>query len=200
MKTKSSMQDLGRNHTGDEELSREQWIGRFALRLAMLDDIQHPLEQLLQMGDDLWSTYGGSNPRSLLTLSTERVCAGKASAPRQCLSRGALIRPGPLQLEKDIRTQSCNYPFMELQTGRVFEPEVVEIDGYWVHVAVAQDLRFPDLFQCEVALYWREVDSDWSDLDLHKPVNVPQILREFTTPAAAYEHGLALGHILTSIY
>jgi len=32
------MQDLGRNHTGDEELSREQWIGRFALRLAMLDD------------------------------------------------------------------------------------------------------------------------------------------------------------------
>jgi len=39
-----------------------------------------------------------------------------------------------------------------------------------------------------------------STLDLHKPVNVPQILREFTTPAAAYEHGLALGHILTSIY
>ena len=62
MKTKSSMQDLGRNHTGDEELSREQWIGRFALRLAMLDDMQHPLEQLLQMGDDLWSTYGGVEP------------------------------------------------------------------------------------------------------------------------------------------
>ncbi len=39
MKTKSSMQDLGRNRTGDEELSREQWIGRFALRLAMLDDM-----------------------------------------------------------------------------------------------------------------------------------------------------------------
>ena len=56
---------------------------------------------------------------------------------------------------------------MELQTGRVFEPEVVEIDGYWVHVAVAQDLRFPDYFQCEVALYSREVDSDWSDLDLN---------------------------------
>ena len=62
MKTKSSMQDLGRNRTGDEELSREQWIGRFALRLAMLDDMQHPLEQLLEMGNALWSTYGGVEP------------------------------------------------------------------------------------------------------------------------------------------
>ncbi len=87
----------------------------------------------------------------------------------QWLSGDALIRPdaGPFQLEKDIRTQSCNSPFMELQTGRVFEPEAVEIDGYWVHVAVTQDLRFPDYFQCEVALYSREVDSDWSDLDLN---------------------------------
>ena len=101
---------------------------------------------------------------------------------------------------KDIRIQSCNPSSMELQTRRVFEPEVVEIDGYWVHVAVAQDLRFPELFQCEVALYSREVDSDWSDLDLNKPVDEPQILREFRTPAAAYEHGRALGHILTSIY
>ena len=84
--------------------------------------------------------------------------------------------------------------------GAILAVEVVEIDGYWVHVAVAQDLRFPDLFQCEVALYSREVDSDWSDLDLNKPVDVPQILREFRTPAAAYKHGLALGHILTSIY
>ena len=62
MKTNSSMQDIGPDQTGDEELSREQWIGRFALRLAMLDDMQHPLEQLLQMGDDLWSTYGGVEP------------------------------------------------------------------------------------------------------------------------------------------
>ena len=89
---------------------------------------------------------------------------------------------------------------MELQTGRMFEPEVAEVDGYWVHVAVAQDRRFPDQFQCEVSLYPREADSQWSDLDLSKPVEEPQILREFSTPTAAYEHGLALGHILTSVY
>ena len=62
MKTDRSMQDLARDQAGDEELSSEQWIGRFALRLAMLDDMRHPLEQLLQMGDDLWSTYGRVEP------------------------------------------------------------------------------------------------------------------------------------------
>ena len=89
---------------------------------------------------------------------------------------------------------------MELQTGRRFEPEVAEVDGYWVRVAVSQDARFPDQFQCAVSLYPRDADSEWSDLDLSKPVEDPQILREFKTPTAAYEHGLALGHILTSIY
>ena len=41
---------------------REDWIDRFALRLAMLDDMQHPLELLLQMGNDLWPSYGGVEP------------------------------------------------------------------------------------------------------------------------------------------
>ena len=59
MKTDRSTE---RDSGDDEELSRDQWIGRFALRLAMLDDMQHPLEELLQMGDALWSTYGGVEP------------------------------------------------------------------------------------------------------------------------------------------
>jgi hypothetical protein len=62
MKTDRSTQGLERDSRDDEELSRDQWIGRFALRLAMLDDMQHPLEELLQMGDALWSTYGGVEP------------------------------------------------------------------------------------------------------------------------------------------
>ena len=89
---------------------------------------------------------------------------------------------------------------MELQTGRIFQPEVTEIDGYWVRVAVAQDERFDEQFLCEVSLYRREPDSQWSDLDVSTPVEEPQLLREFSTPQAAYEHGLALGHILTTIY
>ena len=89
---------------------------------------------------------------------------------------------------------------MELQTGRIFEPEVAQLDAYWVHVAVAQDTRFPDQFECKVSLYPREADSRWSDLDFGAPLDEPQVLREFKTPAAAYEHGLALGHILTAIY
>jgi hypothetical protein len=88
---------------------------------------------------------------------------------------------------------------MKLQTGRIFEPEVTEIDGYWVHVAVAQDERFAEQFLCEVALYRRKPDSQWGDLDV-TPVEEPQVLREFSTPQAAYEHGLALGHILTTMY
>jgi hypothetical protein len=32
------------------------------LRLAMLDEMQHPLELLLEIGDDLWTTYGGVEP------------------------------------------------------------------------------------------------------------------------------------------
>jgi hypothetical protein len=63
---------------GDDELSRDLWIDRFALRLAMLDDMQHPLELLLQMGNDLWPTYGGVNPRSSQTLNTGRVFGGNA--------------------------------------------------------------------------------------------------------------------------
>ena len=53
MNTDRSTQDIRPDQAGDEGLSREQWIGRFALRLAMLDDMQHPLEQLLEMGNAL---------------------------------------------------------------------------------------------------------------------------------------------------
>ena len=43
-------------------LTRELWVDRFALRLAMLDDMQHPLELLLEIGDELWASYGGVEP------------------------------------------------------------------------------------------------------------------------------------------
>ena len=62
MKTVRTTQRVGPDPAGDEELSREDWIDRFALRLAMLDDMQHPLELLLQMGNDLWATFGGIEP------------------------------------------------------------------------------------------------------------------------------------------
>ena len=48
--------------SGGEPLTREQWVDRFALRLAMRDDMQHPLELLLELGDGLWSSYGGVEP------------------------------------------------------------------------------------------------------------------------------------------
>ena len=83
---------------------------------------------------------------------------------------------------------------------KTFEPEVVEVGGFWVHVAVSRDAHLSKRFQCEVSLYPREADSQWSDLDLSKPADEPRILRAFTTPTAAYEHGIALGHILSSIY
>ena len=47
---------------GGDALTREQWIDRFALRLAMLDEMQHPLDLLLQLGDELWPSYGGVEP------------------------------------------------------------------------------------------------------------------------------------------
>jgi hypothetical protein len=74
------------------------------------------------------------------------------------------------------------------------------VDNFWVHVAVSQDAHLSKRFQCEVSLYAREGDSKWSDLDLSKPAEEPRVLRAFTTRTAAYEHGIALGHILTSIY
>ena len=89
---------------------------------------------------------------------------------------------------------------MAEKNGKMFEPEVVEVDNFWVHVSVSQDAHLSGRFQCEVSLYPRERDSQWSDTDLSKPADEPRVLRAFTTPAAAYEHGIALGHILTSIY
>ena len=77
---------------------------------------------------------------------------------------------------------------MQLQTGRIFEAEVSEIDGYWVRVAVAQDVRFPDQFQCEVSLYPREADSQWSDLDVSKPVDEPH--RTIATMTAIHSHSV----------
>src|SRR5215212_9208016 len=62
MKTDRPPQERQGYPAGDEELSRDQWIERFAMRLAMLDDMQHPLELLLQIGNDMWSTYGGVEP------------------------------------------------------------------------------------------------------------------------------------------
>ena len=45
-----------------DALTRAQWVDRFALRLAMLDDMQHPLELLIEIGDELWASYGGVEP------------------------------------------------------------------------------------------------------------------------------------------
>ena len=89
---------------------------------------------------------------------------------------------------------------MAKRIAQTFEPEVVEVDDFWVHVAVSQDAHLSKRFQAEVSLYPREANSQWSDLDLSKPADEPRVLRAFTTPKAAYEHGLALGHILTTIY
>ena len=105
-----------------------------------------------------------------------------------------------MQSATDMAKRLCNPSAMELQTGRIFEPQVTAIDGYWVHVAVTQDQRFAEQFLCTVSLYPRTADSQWGDLDLSAPVGEPQVLREFATPQAAYEHGVAYGHILTTIY
>ena len=99
----------------------------------------------------------------------------------------------------DAGSEAGNLHFMAKQIAQTFEPEVVEVDDFWVHVAVSQDVHLSKRFQCAVSLYPREADSQWADLDLSKPAEAPRVLRAFTTPQAAYEHGIALGHILTSI-
>ena len=99
----------------------------------------------------------------------------------------------------DVASVAVNLPFMA-KHPQTFEPEIVQVDDFWVHVAVSRDAHLSRRFQCEVSLYPRDADSQWSDLDLSKPAEEPRILRAFTSPTAAYEHGIALGHILTSIY
>jgi len=80
-----------------------------------------------------------------------------------------------------------------------YELEVIEADRFWIRVVVARDACFPGCFQCEVAVFPREVDTEWSDLDVTKPVEKPQTLGEFPTSDAALEHGLALGKFLSSL-
>ena len=80
------------------------------------------------------------------------------------------------------------------------ELEVVEADRFWVRVVVARDPCFPECFQCEVTVFPREVDSEWSDLDRSKAVEEPQMLGEFATSDAALEQGLAFGKFLSSMY
>jgi hypothetical protein len=41
---------------------KDDWVARFALRLAMLDQSQHPLEQLIVLGEELWSRFSGVEP------------------------------------------------------------------------------------------------------------------------------------------
>ena len=53
----------GDDAAGDgDALTRAQWVDRFALRLARLDDMQHPLELLLEIGDELWPSFSGVEP------------------------------------------------------------------------------------------------------------------------------------------
>ena len=108
----------------------------------------------------------------------------------------------PLRLQGpviDVGFRAGNLHFMA-KTAKPLEPEVVELDDFFVHVAVSRDAYLSRRFQCEVSLYPRDADSQWSDLDLSKPAEEPQVLRAFVTRKAAYEHGIALGHILSSIY
>ena len=86
-----------------------------------------------------------------------------------------------------------------------YELEVVEADRFWARVIVARDSCFPECFHCEVAVFPRGVDSEWSDLDVSKPVEEPQTLGEFSTPDAALEHGIGARthidqHLLTRRY
>ena len=105
-----------------------------------------------------------------------------------------------MQFENDIGSDPCQPAAMVRRISDSYELEVVEADRFWVRVTVARDACFPECFQCEVAVYPREVDSEWSDLDMNKPVEKPQTLGEFSTSDAALEHGLALGKFLSSMY
>jgi hypothetical protein len=63
MKPRSRLPWEPADDPGDGDvLTRAQWVDRFALRLAMLDDMQQPLELLLEIGDELWASYGGVEP------------------------------------------------------------------------------------------------------------------------------------------
>jgi hypothetical protein len=103
----------------------------------MLDDMHHTLELLLQIGTTCGqlrrSRTRGHRPR--------RIQGGSAQITQR--------RPLGCSNSKGTSVPKvCNRAFMPLQTGRIFEPEVSGTDGYWVRVAVAQDVRFPDQFQC----------------------------------------------------
>ena len=74
----------------------------------------------------------------------------------------------------DVDSSAVNLHCMVKSTPKTFEPEVVQVDDFWVHVAVSRDAHLSKRFQCEVSLYPREADSQWSDLDLSKPWRSPE--------------------------
>ena len=73
-----------------------------------------------------------------------------------------------MQFEKDIRSDSCQPAAMVRRISDSYELEVIEADRFWIRVVVARDACFPECFQCEVAVFPREVDSEWSDRYLTK--------------------------------
>ena len=105
-----------------------------------------------------------------------------------------------MHFEKDVGSCPCQAAAMVRRISDSYELEVIEADRFWIRVVVARDACFPECFQCEVAVFPREVDSEWSDLDVSRPVEEPQTLGEFPTSDAALEHGLALGKFLSSMY
>ena len=59
----------------------------------------------------------------------------------------------------DVDSSAVNLHCMVKSTPKTFEPEVVQVDDFWVHVAVSRDAHLSKRFQCEVSLYPREADS-----------------------------------------
>jgi len=66
----SDFERLASRHPGAEQeqnrhqmvTDRHDWVARFALRLATLDGSQHHLEQLIALGEELWSRFSGVEP------------------------------------------------------------------------------------------------------------------------------------------
>ena len=100
----------------------------------------------------------------------------------------------------DAGSSAANLHLMAKQTTRTFEPEVVEVDDFWVHVAVSQDAHLTKRFQAEVSLYPRDADSQWSDLDLSRPADKPRVLGLSQRQKRRTNAALRSEHRLTTIY